>query len=88
METRKDVLSAIRETVEIDCVKVYSNRRKTHMQHKFYICDKAISVAAKIRKVINDLEFKNITVDMVKSVNYRGMVSTNVTIEFPYHTYC
>jgi len=79
METRKDVLSAIRETIKIDCVKVYSNRRKTHMQHKFWICDKAESVASKIRKVITDLEFKNITVETS---------STNVIIEFPYHTYC
>ena len=79
METRKDVLSVIRETVEIDCVRVYSNRRKTHMQHKFWLCDNAISVAVKIRKVIKDLEFKDITVETW---------STNVIINFPYHTYC
>ncbi len=90
MKTRKEVIKKIRDHVEIDCHKVYSNPRVNHMQHKFYMCKDAVHVVNEIKEVIEEYGINGVTVkkvDYIPPVDVYSIPSTSVTIDFPYNIY-
>ena len=83
---RKEVLKTIRDHVEIDCNKVYSDTRKDSQRHKFYMCEDPEYVVTEINSVIEEYGFYGIKaefIDYIPPVDVYSIPSKSVEIKFP-----
>ena len=77
MITRKSVLEAIREEVNIDAWKTYSEPNQTHQRVKWFCCN---ADSGEILKVLNKRGFKGISVETSEF--------GSITLRFPFELYC